>query len=561
MLKLLTVKNIALIPQLEIPLEKGLTLLTGETGAGKSILVDSLGLLLGNRASADLIRTGADSAAVEGLFEISRVTAAELLEAHGVSAEDGEVIVRREITSGGKGKATINGALVPVAVLREVASHLMSIHGQHEPQGLLNPETHLELVDRFAGTLEAAAAVGEAFRGWKQAASALEALRRDARELERRREMLEFQAGEIEKAELASGEEDALRQEKQIQASAGRLATLSDEAYQIVFEDEQSVLTRLGQVYRKVEDLSSIDPRFAPYFEARTAVQAQLDDLALFLRDYRESLHVSPGRLDEIEGRLATIERLKKKYGATLDEVIAFGARCRAELEALGSPEQEEARLQKAEESARAELLKQGKTLSSRRREAAVQLERKVEGELGQLAMAKTKFRVRFTPEAPVDDVSTASERGLETAEFLLSPNAGEELRALARIASGGELSRILLALNSVAALETAGKVLVFDEVDAGIGGGVAEVVGRKLRGLAKRHQVLCVTHLPQIASLADRHFSVRKRVEKGRTVTEARALSEDERIDEVARMLAGEAITDSARKYARELVRQAQSA
>jgi DNA repair protein RecN (Recombination protein N) len=226
----------------------------------------------------------------------------------------------------------------------------------------------------------------------------------------------------------------------------------------------------------------------------------------------------------------------------------------------MGSPEEEEARLQRVEETARAAFLTQARGLSTRRHEAAVQLERKVESELSQLAMAKTRFRVRFTPEAASDDMAAASERGLETAEFLLSPNAGEELRALARIASGGELSRILLALNSVAALETAGKVLVFDEVDAGIGGGVAEVVGRKLRGLAKRHQVLCVTHLPQIASLADQHFSVRKRVEKGRTITEARPLDTDERIDEVARMLAGEAITESARKYARELVRQAQS-
>jgi DNA repair protein RecN (Recombination protein N) len=513
---------------------------------------------MGDRASAELIRTGADGASVEGLFEAPR--AAALLEAHGLPDGEGEVIIRREISAGGKGKATINGALAPVAVIREIAGHLMSIHGQHEPQGLLNPETHLDLIDRFAGTLEAVECVGQAFRAWRTSASALEALRRDARELERRREMLEFQASEIEKAGLVAGEEDALRQEKRLQASAGRLDALSSEAYQLLYEDEESALARLGQTWRKVEELAGIDPRFAQYLEARTAVRAQLDDLALFLRDYRETLQVSPGRLDEIESRLATIERLKRKYGATLEEVLAFGARCREELSALGSPEEARARLEADEEKTRAEFLKQGRALSGRRHEAAKGLERKVEAELAQLAMPKTQFRVRFVPDV-VEDVSSASERGLETAEFLLSPNPGEELRPLAKIASGGELSRILLALNSVAAVEAAGKVLVFDEVDAGIGGAVAEVVGRKLKTLSKRHQVLCVTHLPQIASLADQHFSVRKRVEKGRTITEAQALAGDERIDEVARMLAGEAVTESARKYARELVRQAHSA
>jgi len=557
MLKLLIVKNIALIPTLEIPLGKGLTLLTGETGAGKSILVDSLGLLLGARASGELIRTGADSASVEGLFETK--DAARILEPHGLPVEDGgEIIIRREITTSGKGKATVNGALAPVSVVREIAGQLMSIHGQHEPQGLLNPDTHLELVDRFAATVDDAAAVAAAHGVWRAAAGRLEALRRDARELERRREMLEFQASEIEKAELGAGEEDALRQEKRLQASAGKLAGLSEEAYQLLYEDEQSVLFRLGQVDRKVQELASIDTRFAGYVEAHLSVRAQLDDLALFLRDYRETLQVSPGRLDEIEARLAIIERLKKKYGATVEEVLAFGAKCRADLDGMGSPEEERARAEAEEEKTRTAFLKLAQALSTKRREAAAVLERKVEAELGHLAMAKTRFRVRFEPDTPAATADSGTERGLETAEFLLSPNTGEDLRPLAKIASGGELSRILLALNSVTATSEAGKVLVFDEVDAGIGGAVAETVGRKLKALAKRHQVLCVTHLPQIASLADQHFSVRKRVEKGRTVTEAQSLGEDERIDEVARMLAGEAITESARKYARELVRQA---
>lgn len=549
MLKLLKIRNIALVTELELAMDDGLVLFTGETGAGKSILVDALGLLMGDRASADLIRTGAEAAAVEGMFE--HAGAAALLERFGLTAEDDEVIIRREITSGGKGRATINGALVPLAVVREVGTSLMSIHGQHEPQGLLNPERHLELVDRFAGTTSDAARVAESFTQWSQAVTRLEALRLEGRERERRREMLEYQAREIEKAGLVSGEEEALRQEKQLQATAGRRAALSEEAYQLLYEDEASVLTRLGVLYRRIEDLAAIDPRAMPHLEARSAVRAQLDDLSLFLRDYREALTVQPGRLDEIEARLASIERLKKKYGATLEDVIAFGARCRAELDGTGSPEEEERRLQAEEEAARKAFIEGARALSKRRRSSAKELERKVEEVLAELAMARTQFRVRFAPET-----IGSTEAGLESAEFLLSPNPGEELRSLARIASGGELSRILLALNSVMILDADRKTLVFDEVDAGIGGAVAEVVGRRLKALARRHQVLCVTHLPQIASGADQHFSVQKHVEKGRTITEARALTGDARIDEVARMLAGEAITETARRHARELVR-----
>jgi DNA repair protein RecN (Recombination protein N) len=290
-------------------------------------------------------------------------------------------------------------------------------------------------------------------------------------------------------------------------------------------------------------------------------VRAQLDDLALFLRDYRESLQVSPGRLDEIEGRLAVIERLKRKYGATVEDVLAFGERCRAELRDLGSPEERERALVAEREALAGRYLAAAVQLSRKRRAAARDLEKKVQGELALLAMERTRFQVAFSPETSpgsAEDTATWTERGLESAEFLLSPNPGEELRPLARIASGGELSRILLALKSVSSLDASGKTLVFDEVDAGIGGRVAEVVGRKLRDMAQRHQVLCVTHLPQIASLADRHLVVRKQVERGRTTTQVGALDASERVEEVARMLGGETVTDAARRHAREMVRQA---
>jgi DNA repair protein RecN (Recombination protein N) len=556
MLKLLRVNNIALIPALEVELGPGLTLLTGETGAGKSILIDALGLLLGERASPDLIRSGEERAAVEAVFEVQ--DAAGLLEERGLTADGDEVVIRRELQSSGKGRATVNGALVPVSVLRDLAPRLTVIHGQHEPQGLLDPSTHLDLLDRFAGA-DDGRPLAEFFRDLRAAEAALERLRGDRREAERRREMLEFQANEIERAGLAPGEEEALRVEKARQANAGRLAGLSGEAYGLLYDDEQAALSRLGQVFRRVEDLAAIDPSFQPFLGARGEVLAPLEDLALRLRDYHEQLEVSPGRLDEIEGRLAVIERLKKKYGATVEEVLAFGQRCRRELDVLASPEEQERALEARRERLSAAYLEQARVLSKKRRTAALELRKRVQSELGQLAMEKTRFEVAFTPadaDATVDPREW-TERGLERAEFLLSPNPGEEVRPLARIASGGELSRIMLGLKSVVQADEPGLTLVFDEVDAGIGGRVAEVVGRKLRAVAARQQVVCVTHLPQIAALADRHLAVRKQVERGRTVTLVVTLDEESRVEEIARMLGGETITSTTREHAREMLEQ----
>ena len=556
MIKLLRINNIALVASLDLELGPGLVLLTGETGAGKSIVIDALGLLLGERASPELIRSGEDRASVEAVFEIEGV--ASLLEERGLPADGDEVVVRREVQAGGKGRATVNGALVPLSLLRDLGPRLAVIHGQHDPQGLLDPQAHLDLLDHFAGD-GGGRPIAEFFRDLRAADAALARLRSDRREAERRREMLEFQASEIEKAGLASGEEDALRVEKARQANAGRLATLSGEAYALLYDDEAAVLGHLGQVFRRVEELAAIDPAFQPFVEAKASLLAPLEDVALRLRDYRETLEVSPGRVDEIESRLAQIERLKKKYGASADEVIAFGERCRRELEALGTPEEQERSLEARRESAAAAYLERARVLSKRRRTAAVELRKRMQAELGQLAMEKTRFDVGFDP-ADADSATDASrwtERGLEAAEFLLSPNTGEELRPLARIASGGELSRLMLALKSITGHDAPGLTIVFDEVDAGIGGRVAEVVGRKLKAISTRRQVLCVTHLPQIAAFADQHLGVRKRVERGRTITLVEGLSGDGRVEEVARMLGGETITAAGREHAREMLKQ----
>jgi DNA repair protein RecN (Recombination protein N) len=556
MLKLLRVNNIALIPSLEVELLPGLTLLTGETGAGKSILIDALSLLLGERAWADLIRSGEERAAVEAVVELPCATS--VLEARGLPADGDEVVLRREIQTSGKGRATVNGALVPVSVLRELGPSVAVIHGQHEPQGLLDPISHLDFLDRFAG-LGALASLAETHRELRGTEAALDRLRRDRREVERRREMLEFQATEIERAALVTGEEEGLRLEKVRQANAGRLAALTGEAYGLLYEDETAALGRLGQVFKRVEELAAIDPEFRPLLDARASLVAPLEDLALRLRDYNGRLEVSPGRLDEIETRLATLERLKRKYGATIEEVIAFGERCREELRQMGTPEEQERHLEERRANAAETYLEKARVLSRRRRVAAVDLQRRVHGELAQLAMEKTRFQVAFSPEGADTEVPSEdwTERGLEHAEFLLSANPGEDLRPLARIASGGELSRIMLALKSVVHSEGPGPTVVFDEVDAGIGGRVAEVVGRKLRAIAATQQVVCVTHLPQIAALADHHLAVRKRIEHGRTVTLVETLSAADRVEEVARMLGGATVTDTARRHAREMLNQ----
>lgn len=558
MLKYLKINNIAIVTVVEVELGPGLTLFTGETGAGKSIVVDALGLVLGARASADLVRTGEDTGTVEALWHSE--PGAEFAGRHGLPVEGDEIVVRREIAANGRGRATVNGALVPVALLRELGQRLAAIHGQHEPQGLLDPATHLDLLDEQAGLASMREQVAAAYGPLRTAEDALQALLSDRRELERRREMLAFQAGEIEKASLQPGEDEELRREKLRQANAGRLLALSSEAYEALYEQEDAALARLRSTYKRVEELATLDPSFSPCAEAWPALKAQVEDLAFTLRDYRDTIQSTPGRLDEIESRLALIERLKKKYGATVDEVLAYGADCRRQAEELGDPEERERVLRDAVEGARKAYLKAASRLSAARREAAALFEKKIQGELKLLAMEKTRFQVRFTPERVPADGGPATgwtERGLEQAEFLLSPNPGEELRPLARIASGGELSRILLALKSVASLDASGLTLVFDEVDAGVGGRVAEVVGRKLRGIAARHQVLCVTHLPQVASLADQHFAVQKRVERGRTLTDVRALGAEERIEEVARMLGGETVSDAARRHARDLVKQ----
>ncbi|MBI3049316.1 MAG: DNA repair protein RecN [Acidobacteria bacterium] len=537
MLRFLRIRNLAVIEAVEVEFAPGFNVLTGETGAGKSIVVEAVGLLLGARASADLVRTGEAQAAIEAIFE---------------HAGD-DIVVRREITGQGRSRSFINGALATAAALRDLAARLVELHGQHEHQALLDPLTHLPVVDEYAELGDLVARVGGTWTVVRALREQLERSRMDEREKAARLDLIAFQLGEIEKAAPKPGEDEGLAATRQVLASAERILRLCEESYATLYESDGAVLSGLGGVWKRVAELAAIDPEFAPYVAARDGIKGQLEDLAFFLRSYADGVDASPARLQEVEDRLALLERLKRKYGPTLDDVIARGRALAHERELLtgGGERTEDLQRKLAETSDR--YLTAARELSRRRREAAGRFARAVEALVAELAMPRTRFEVRFN--AAELGPEEWGERGVDRAEFYVSPNPGEQLRPLARIVSGGELSRVMLALKTLTAGDTRGKTLVFDEVDAGIGGRVAEVVGSRLRALGDRFQVLCITHLPQIAAHGATHFRIDKNVRGGRTITSVERLTESGRVEELARMIGGAVVTDQVRATARDLL------
>jgi DNA repair protein RecN (Recombination protein N) len=537
MLRFLAIRHLAVIDQLELEFQPGLNVLTGETGAGKSILVGAVGLLVGGRSSADLVRTGEESAALEAIFE---------------TADGREIILRREITSQGRSRAFIDGALATSAGLRELSGALVDLHGQHEHQVLLDATTHLDLLDEFAGLTGERAAVAETFSAWERARDERERLAATQRESAARAEFLSFQLSEIERVSPKAGEDEALATTRQVLANADKLQRLCGDAYDALYEGDHAALPALAIVWKKVSELSSIDDRFAPHLAARDAIKSQLEDLSYFLRSYASHIDASPATLQEIEDRLAQLERLKKKYGPALQDVIDKAASLKRQLHDIEHVTERTLELDQALQSARTDYLARAQALSRHRKPAAEEFATMLASTLAELAMARTRCEVRFTA---ADSEAQWSERGTESAEFYISPNPGEDLKPLARIVSGGELSRIMLALKTLASTDAPGKTLIFDEVDAGIGGGVADVVGARLRRLADRCQVLCITHLPQIAAHGTTHFSISKAVKGGRTLTHVTRLDIVEREEELARMIGGSEITVAVRAGAREML------
>src|SRR6185503_6125368 len=482
MLRFLRIRNLAVIEAVEVEFEPGFNVLTGETGTGKSILVEAVGLLLGARASADLVRTGEAQATIEAIFDDPSTRSARSGEAaRNDRARPGkagarELIVRREITSQGRSRSFIDGALATAAALRDLSSRLVELHGQHEHQSLLDPLAHLPLLDDYADLTAVAADVAAAWTLVRTLREQLERSRMDARE----------------KAARKPGEDEELASTRQVLASAERVQRLCEESYSALYDNDSAVLAGLGGVWKRVGELATIDPQFAPYVESRDGIKSQLEDLAFFLRSYADGIDASPGRLQQVEDGL-----------------------------------------------------------SRRRRAAAATFARELEALLAELAMARTRFEVRFNDgELPPEGWG---ERGIDQAEFFISPNPGEDLRPLARIVSGGELSRVMLALKTLAG--AGARTLIFDEVDAGIGGRVADVVGSRLQALGEEFQVLCITHLPQIAARGDAQFAIEKSVRGRRTVTRVERLDDAGRVEEVARMIGGASVTEQVRASARELL------
>ncbi len=553
MLRRLTVKNLAIVEDLELELDRGLTVVTGETGAGKSILVDALALVAGGRGSADLIRQGASRLTVSAEFDAGPAVRALLAEA---GLPDGErLLLRRELTPDGRGRAFVEDEPAAVRTLARLGERLVAIHGQSSEQELADAGAALELLDAFAKTEDEREAVAAAAARWTEARDRLAALEASRRQREERLETLDFQVRDIESVGPTEAEEEHLPAERGRLLHADRIRGAGETALNALSEAEGSAADRLGEAARAFAELAAIDARLASHRDEAEDLKRRIADLAAAARDAAASIEEDPSRLTAVETRLEQLSRLKKKYGSTVTEILARLADLKEERAELSNVEDALGRRRKdaagAEEAYRAAAA----VLSRRRRAAAEKFSSEVEKELRGLALEKARLRVALEDLAP--DVPRSN--GLERAVFLFAPNPGEPEKPLEKIASGGELSRLQLAIRSVAAgKKGAGRTLVFDEVDAGIGGRVAEVVGKKLRGLAAQDQVLCVTHVPQIAALAATHYLAEKREARGRTVALVRRLEGPERVAEIARMLAGEKVPDTALKHARTLLEAA---
>jgi DNA repair protein RecN (Recombination protein N) len=551
MLLELTVENYAVVEKVRVRFHRGLNLLTGETGSGKSIVVDAFALLLGGRAAAEMVRTGADRARIAGIFEVDAKGLPE-----GVEPEDGELIVEREILPNGKSRAFAGGRPVTASLLKELARTLGDIHGQHDQQQLFSGGVQREMLDAFADSSEPLTEVASIYARWSAATSELADLDRTSQEKLRQADLWSFQRNEIEAVNPQVGEDLQLENERRVLRNVVRLQETAGAAYAALYEDPESVAAQLHTVVKRLEDLGRIDESMRDVVMALDPARIAVDEASHALSHYLGKLEADPARLEEIETRLAALEKLRRKYGATLEEVIAFQQDVSRNLSAVESSGERRSALAKEVTGLTAAYESNAGRLSKVRREAAGRLAKSVASELASLAMEKTRVEIRVTP-------AEWSAAGADAVEILISPNVGEELKPLEKIASGGELSRVALALKTCIAPARAEKhtiprTLVFDEVDAGVGGSAAEAVGRRLKKLAGSAQVLCVTHLAQIAGFAEHHYYVEKHAERGRTVTTIEELDAAARTREIGRMLSGERVTPEALRHAEQLIKHA---
>ena len=563
MLRELRLENYAVIDNVVVEFAPGLNLLTGETGAGKSILIDALALLLGEKASTDVIRHGAERAVVAAVFEAEGKTAktlGQLLEANGVDEEAGELILRREIAAAGKGRVFINNQPATLAMLRQLAPHVAAIHAQSESLVSFDAAARLELLDAFAGAqLES---VELSFHKWKAVRERIAELERDEQDRLRLLDLWTFQQKEINAAHPQPGEDEQLEAEKRVLANAEKIYAAAMGAYDVLYESNASASASLRAAQRQIEELARFEPKFKELAAALDSARITVEDAGATLRDYAGGVQASPERLAEIEDRLAILDRLKRKYGPTLADAIAFGQEVSRKISEMQNKDEVLGQLRKELAAAGQEYLVAAKALSRKRQESARKLEKLVEHEVNELAM-RARFRIEVSAS---DEEGNWTSTGFDQAAYLIATNPGEPEKPLEEIASGGELSRVMLALKACVeagqgasrrhSLGKAQRTLVFDEIDTGIGGRAAEAVGRKLKELAGSSQVLCVTHLPQIACFADQHYLIQKNIAGGRTRTTVRRIQGSERTDEVARMLSGARLTEASRRNAEQMLR-----
>jgi DNA repair protein RecN (Recombination protein N) len=560
MLLELRAENYAVIDRAVATFGLGLNLLTGETGAGKSILIDALALLLGGKASADVVRHGADKAVVGCVFELT-AGAAAILEANGIDSESDHILLRREIVANGKGRVFVNNQPATVGVLRQLAPELALVHSQGETLGSFDQAQQRILLDRFGGLNTEPAA--EAFSIWRATTDKLEELQSAEQDRLRMADLWRFQSKEIDQAALTAEDEDVqLEAEKRILGNAEKLYTAAMSAHELLYESESSAESALGAALKNLEELARYDVRFQEPAQQLAAAKAIVEDVDAEVRDFADNIHASPGRLEEIEDRLAALDRLKRKYGPTLAEVIAFGAEAGRKLAEVENRDALLVELKAKEVQDAAAYQATATQLTAARQEAAKRLEKLAEAQINDLAMS-TRFNVRITAQQSPESWTA---HGWDQVECLIATNAGEPLKPLHEIASGGEMSRVMLALK-VTVEESAStgagrkkksilpRTLVFDEIDIGIGGRAAEAVGRKLKTLSKGQQVLCITHLPQIAAFGDQHFLIEKTEKRGRTQTDVRRMEDSERTQEIARMLSGAKLTETSLKHAEHLL------
>jgi DNA repair protein RecN (Recombination protein N) len=552
MLREIRVRNFAVIDAVTAAFGPGLNVLTGETGAGKSMLIDAILLVRGARAQTDVIRTDTEIATVEAVFDVEPCgPVAAVLDDAGLALDDGQLVVRRELAQSGRHRAFVNDSPVTVGLLERLGDHLVEIHGQHEHQRLLEPARQLDLLDRFGDAEELRERVGDIVSRHRAARAEVERLRAAERDRAQREDLLRFQLSELDGARLQEGEEEGLRAERRRLQHAERLIAGLAEVGGLLDEDESSAASRLHRAGRLLRELARFDPAFAAPADTIDGAGSLIEDALGAVRGLRERVTVTPGRLEEVDERLDALTRLKRKYGDTEAAMLAFRDGVAAELEKLERHEEILAAQEKTLGALEAELTEAAVALSERRRAAADRLAGEAERELRQLGMDRARFAIAVEP-GPMTEVGP---RGLDRVEFRLSANPGEEVRPLAKVVSGGELSRTMLALKAVLARADRVPTMIFDEVDAGIGGRVAAVVAQKLARAAEGHQVLCVTHLAPIAARAAHHVRVWKGVRGGRTRVSAEVLTGEARVEEIARMVAGERVTDTARGHARELL------